>query len=265
MNSQKSGEDRKLLVAIHDVGPKFDKEVDILASLITDILGTPRFSMLVVPNHWGEAPLWQAPAFCRRLRDWSDEGVEMFAHGWFHRDYSPHRGVSGLKARTMTAGEGEFLGLDRDEAAQRMTDGKALIEDIIGREVAGFIAPAWLYGPGSREALQSSSYRLAEDHMRVWRPQSSKILAAGPVITWASRSRSRRVSSIAFAGFARKALRILPTVRIAVHPGDTARPELMTSLHRTITEFALQRQSSRYLDLIPSQADEALRTNITKN
>jgi hypothetical protein len=29
-----------------------------------------------------------------------------------------------------------------------MADGRKLIEDIIGREAAGFIAPAWLYGPG---------------------------------------------------------------------------------------------------------------------
>jgi predicted deacetylase len=239
-----------LLVSIHDVGPRFESEVDRLASLIGGILERPRFAMLVVPDHWGEAPLSKAPAFCRRLRDWSDAGIEMFAHGWFHRDFSAHSGLDRLKARTMTAGEGEFLGLDSQEAAKRMADGKALIEDVIGREVAGFVAPAWLYGPGSRTALPSSGFRLAEDHMRVWQPQTGETVARGPVITWASRSRQRQMSSLAFAGIARHALRVLPTVRIAVHPGDTTVPALMASIRRTISAFAAQRTAGRYLDLL---------------
>jgi hypothetical protein len=252
------GEERhyrpELLIAIHDVGPKFEIEVDRLASMISGILGRPRFAMLVVPDHWGDAPLAKAPAFCRRLRDWSDAGIEMFVHGWFHRDYSVHSGLDRLRAGTMTAGEGEFLGLDREEAARRMTDGKALIEDVIGREAAGFVAPAWLYGPGSRMALLSSGFRLAEDHMRVWSPQTAETVARGPVITWASRSRPRQISSLAFAGLARHALRVLPTVRIAVHPGDTTVPALMASIRRTISAFAMRRSAGRYQDLLDPSA-----------
>ena len=79
-----------LLASIHDVGPRFEREVEQLAALLSSLLGGPRFAMLVVPDHWGAAPLAQAPGFRRRLREWADAGVEMFVHGWFHQDRSEH-------------------------------------------------------------------------------------------------------------------------------------------------------------------------------
>ncbi|MEJ2459876.1 MAG: polysaccharide deacetylase family protein, partial [Novosphingobium sp.] len=209
----------------------------------------PRFAMLVVPDHWGANPLQADRAFCRRLRGWSESGVEMFVHGWFHKDKAHHRGATSLKARYMTASEGEFLGLSRSEAARRMREGRDLIEDTIGRPVAGFIAPAWLYGPGAHEALAESGFALAEDHFRVWRPEDGHILARGPVITWASRSRWRTASSIGFAALARSALHSLQTVRVAVHPGDVTKPEILSSIDRTMAAFAARRAVSRYGDL----------------
>ncbi|MDE2620743.1 MAG: DUF2334 domain-containing protein, partial [Sphingomonadales bacterium] len=194
---------RFLLASIHDVGPRFESEVDRLADLMGGVLGGTRFAMLVVPDHWGLAPLGAAPAFRARLRAWAEQGVEMFVHGWYHKDLAEHAGIASFKARHMTAGEGEFLGLDEAEAARRMADGKALIEDAIGRPAAGFIAPAWLYGDGARAALSRAGFAMAEDHLRVWAPDTGRVLARGPVVTWASRSRPRQLSSLAVAALAR--------------------------------------------------------------
>jgi predicted deacetylase len=255
-NAKISEGTNRLLVSIHDVSPRYEAQVDQLAELLGNILGESRFAMLVVPNHWDSAPLANAPDFCRRLRNWSDAGVEMFAHGWFHRDQSIHTGLASFKAGTMTAGEGEFLGLSAEVAAERMARSKALIEDVIGREVAGFIAPAWLYGPGSRAALRLSGFALAEDHMRVWQPSTDEVLARGPVITWASRSRLRQFSSLTFSALARHTLHRLPTVRIAVHPGDTTAPALMESIRRTLAAFAARRPAGRYKDLFDLRAPQ---------
>jgi len=241
---------RRLLASIHDVGPRFESEVDRLADLIGGVLGGPKFAMLVVPDHWGLAPLGQAAAFRARLREWAGQGVEMFVHGWFHKDMAEHSGLAGFKARHMTAGEGEFLGLTEAEAAQRMADGRALIEDAIGGPVAGFIAPAWLYGPGALAALAASGFALAEDHMKVWEPASGRTLARGPVVTWASRSRGRQLSSLAVAALARATFHSLPTARVAVHPGDTTVPALMDSIRRTFASFAAGRPAARYGDLL---------------
>ena len=96
-----------------------------------------------------------------------------------------------LRARFMTASEGEFLGLSSAEAAARIADGRTLIEGVIGRPIDGFVAPAWLYGEGAREALSA-----IRDPAR--RGSSARLVAGdrrgarlGPVITWASRTRMR--------------------------------------------------------------------------
>ncbi|WP_157216776.1 DUF2334 domain-containing protein [Flavisphingomonas formosensis] len=242
---------KRLLVSIHDVGPMFESEVDRLADRLAGHLGGLRLAMLVVPDHWHQAPLSRAPAFRAKLRGWADAGVEMFVHGWSHRDDSRHAGaVAGFKARHMTAGEGEFLGLDAAEAARRMREGRALVEDAIGRPAAGFIAPAWLYGEGAHAALAETGFALAEDHMRVWRPSDGATLARGPVVTWASRSRGRILSSLFFAALARQGLKPLSTLRVAVHPGDTRIPALLDSIDRTMRSALAARQAGRYADLL---------------
>src|SRR3982751_5477079 len=86
--------DRRLVVSIHDVSPTFADPIDHLADKIGRILDGPRFAMLVVPDHWGAAPLHRSPAFVRRLRRWADSGVEMFMHGLVHRDTSAHQGAA---------------------------------------------------------------------------------------------------------------------------------------------------------------------------
>jgi uncharacterized protein len=241
---------KRLLASIHDVGPRFEREVDFLVDLMVRHCGEPRFAMLVVPNHWNLAPLSGNPAFKRKVRAWSDAGIEMFVHGWYHRDEAEHRGLARLKAGAMTASEGEFLGLSEVDAATRMRDGKALIEDITGREAAGFIAPAWLYGPGAMAALTESKFVIAEDHFKVWKPAGHQILARGPVITWASRSRARIGSSLAAAGLARIGLQGAATVRVAVHPGDMHVPALVKSIERTLSSLMKGRCAGRYADLL---------------
>jgi predicted deacetylase len=244
-------ESKRLLASIHDVGPGFADAVNRLAERLESSLGGPRFAMLVVPDHWGTHPLIRGSAFAGNLRRWAERGVEMFVHGWYHKDTAQHTGLNRLKARHMTASEGEFLGLSEHDAAVRMADGRALIEDITGVAVCGFVAPAWLYGAGARAALQRSGFVLAEDHFRVWSPATETTLARGPVVTWASRSRARTASSLIFAALARRALNPLATVRVAVHPGDVTKPKILSSIDATLTGFARRRQIGRYLDLLP--------------
>ena len=236
---------RRLLASIHDVSPRFETEVDRLVDRLERHVGSGRFAMLVVPDHWDSAPIAGNAAFAARLRGWADAGVEMFLHGWRPRDTAP----AGFRARHMTAGEGEFSALDQAEAARRLAAGRAVVEDATGRPVAGFIAPAWLYSPGAIAAVRDAGFALAEDHMRVWRPSDGKVLARGPVITWASRSPGRIASSLGFAAIARHALAPLPTVRLAVHPGDTGVPALLDSIDTALARLLRNRNPGRYADL----------------
>lgn len=206
--------------------------------------------MLVVPDHWKGGAVRPGGAFARRLRGWADAGAEIVLHGWSHRDDVRHeRWSDRFRARHMTAGEGEFLGLSREAAQERLTRGRDLLEDIIGRPVSAFVAPAWLYGPGARAALGECGFALAEDHMRVWNPATGRRIAGGPVISWASRSPARIASSLLFAQVAPLLLAREALVRIALHPGDAAVPSLVRSIERTLTHFSRCRKVVRYADL----------------
>lgn len=240
---------KRLLLSIHDVAPAFEGAVDRLHAHVAPAGGS-QLAMLVVPRHWDSAPVTAGSSFAARLRGWSDAGVEMFVHGWTHRDETKHVGQwARWKATRMTVGEGEFLGLGEAEARVRMSEGRALIEDVIGRRVAGFIAPAWLYSEGALRAAAAEGFDLAEDHRRVWRPRDDATLAIGPVVTWASRSPARAASSLAFAAVARGLLPLQDTVRIAVHPGDTSRVDLMASIERTVRAIVKTHVPARYADL----------------
>lgn len=239
---------RILLASIHDVSPRFESEVDGLFDRLSSAVGN-RIAMLVVPNHWHQAPIVPGSPFAARLRGWANSGVEIFLHGFFHRDEARHETtIDRLRASHMTAGEGEFLGLDRSEATRRIHDGRALLEDVIGRPVDGFVAPAWLYGEGALEALRQAGIALAEDHWRVWSPRSGETLARGPVITWASRSRSRLLSSLAAAAALRRLP--IPVLRVGVHPPDIRSPALLRSIAATLTAGLKTRRPGCYSELL---------------
>lgn len=241
---------RRLLLSIHDVTPATVPQVERLHKHLCDH-GTARaLAMLVVPDHWNSTAVASDSSFKSWLRARHGAGDEIILHGWSHRDESrADSAFSRFKGRWMTAGEGEFLSLLRDEALRRLRDGRALLEDIIGAPVPGFVAPAWLYGPGARAALAEAGFAFAEDHFRVWAPQSGAILARGPVITWATRSVPRAASSLAFAAVARATLNAFPTVRIGVHPGDAGAPHIMSSIAATVRRFRRSHALGRYVEL----------------
>lgn len=239
---------RILLASIHDVSPRFEAEVDELVDMLSEHVG-PRLAMLVVPNHWGDAPIIPGSAFASHLRAWADQGIEMFLHGYYHRDEARYEGrADRLRARLMTAGEGEFLGLSRAAAAERIAKGRDLIEAVIGRRIDGFVAPAWLYGNGANDALRDAEMPLAEDHFRVWSPATGTELASGPVITWASRTKMRFASSLAAAALLRRSP--LKVLRIGVHPPDVRHPALLRSIGKTFGTAVRTRQVGRYSDLL---------------
>jgi len=240
--------DRILLASIHDVSPRFESEVERLLDVLRPHVGE-RLAMLVVPNHWGDAPIRPGSPFASRLRGWADAGIEIFLHGYFHRDQASHTNAADrLRASFMTAREGEFLGLSRGDAAARIAEGRALLEGVIGRRVDGFVAPAWLYSSGAREALTDCAMPIAEDHLRVWSPVTGEQLASGPVITWASRTQLRLASSLAAAAALRHAP--LKVLRVGVHPPDSRHPALLRSIEKTVRGAAAKRRPGRYSDLL---------------
>ncbi len=242
---------RRLLASIHDVTPHHAARLDRLVPIVERACGPGNFAMLVVPDFHRSGRLSDRPDFAKRLRDWADQGCEMFLHGFTHLDETQHASrAARMKAERMTAGEGEFLGLSFEEATQKLVEGRKMVEDAIGRPVAGFIAPAWLYGPDSLRAIADEGFALAEDHFRVWCPQTDTVLTRGPVVTYASRSTPRLLSSILWSRIATLLLSRAKIVRLAVHPHDVDSPTLTDEISRALAAFTRSHRPSHYAELL---------------
>jgi predicted deacetylase len=80
--------------------------------------------------------------------------------------------------------------------------------------------------------------------------EADRRLASGPVITWASRSRSRRASSLAAALVLRRALRRCRVARVGLHPGDTRHESLLASIRATLKALSATHTPANYVDLL---------------
>ena len=69
----------------------------------------------------------------------------------------PRASSIGLRRRVYTRGEGEFWALSEREATRRIEAGIAWFREH-GWPLAGFVAPAWLLGPGAWQALATQRF-----------------------------------------------------------------------------------------------------------
>jgi predicted deacetylase len=241
---------KKLLFSLHDVTPRhFDRLRRIDKFLDETGIGS-RYAMLVVPDFWKKWPIEAFPEFGSWLRSKADAGVEMVLHGFTHIDEAAHAGLADrFKATFLTAREGEFLGLDREQATSRLIHGRRILENLTGQTITSFIAPAWLYGDAAKTALHDLGFTIAEDHWSVWNPVTRQVFVHSPVISYASRSRPRVVSSLVWSRIATGALAPLDTVRVALHPHDLDVDALVRELKRVMSEFLGRREPIQYRDL----------------
>lgn len=241
---------RRLLVTLHDVTPHHGEAVRAIMDDMARLVGPGACGLLLVPDFHGEARLDSDPSFVRAIRRWAEQGAEVFLHGYYHQDRSRHSSSgAAFKARHLTAGEGEFLGLTRAQAAALLHDGRRLVEDVAGQPVAGFIAPAWLYGDEALAAIGEAGFDCVENHFRVWNPQSGAMYARGPVISYATRTPARKLSSLAFSKLSALALHAQQTVRIALHPSDRTSSAVYREACTRIAGFARTHTPSRYAAL----------------
>lgn len=245
----------RLILAIHDVSPLHRDRISRIEAFLANAGIGDRYALFVVPDFWRRAPLQGDADFQSWLRRRARAGVEIFLHGFFHRDESVHcRAFDRWRARHMTAGEAEFLGLSYEEAHLRISRGKEIIEATTGMPISGFVAPAWLYGQATRRVLADLKIPVSENQFCVWSPALGRVLMRTPVISYASRSAGRIRSSIAWSQIASFALARFGTMRIGLHPGDFDVPEITAEAGRAIGQLMRVRAPSRYADLLPRQA-----------
>ena len=242
---------KKLLFSIHDVTPRHFERLQRIDELLAETSIGQSYAMLVVPDFWKEWPLSEHKPFHGWLRDKADAGVEMLLHGYYHLDDTPPKGAAErFKAAWMTASEGEFLSLEAGEARGRIRRGRTLLEDILGRKVTGFVAPAWLYSEATLDVLKEEGFETAEDHMRVWSPVFGRQLSFSPVISYASRSKARIASSLIWSRLATTVLSPFDAVRLALHPHDLDVGSLQVEFERALRHWLKYRRPTQYRELL---------------
>lgn len=246
---------RRLCIVLHDVAPATWPECARLLACV-DALGAPPLTLLVVPDFHGRGRSDRDAAFVRALERRVLRGDELALHGWCHLDQAPAPRTPGawLRRRVLTAGEGEFSALARDDARRRIENGMELFRRL-GWPLAGFVPPAWLASAGTRAALAASGLRYTSTHAALIDLVAHARVAA-PCVTASPRSRWRRAASGAWLRLAPRVLRAQPLLRAGLHPADARHAPLLEAWQRVLARELRERAA-----LTKSQALAASRAS----
>jgi uncharacterized protein len=232
-----------LCISIHDVAPATWADCARLLEVLAPFGPLP-LTLLVVPDYHGQGaalPGWYRHALERRL----EMGDELALHGWNHLDEGPPASgpAEWLRRRVYTAGEGEFAALSTEAARQRLAAGRAWFA-AQGWPLSGFVAPAWLLGPGAWRALAEPIAGQAAfaytTTLRVFHSFLPQRAVAASCIVYSARSRLRRAASLAWNAFPRD--RAAPLLRVALHPIDARHPALLRQAVRRLQDLLLERE-----------------------
>lgn len=246
-DAEPPGDDRLLVVSLHDVHTgswrRYRSFVDELAAV-----GIGRTSLLVVPHWKGAERIDASPELAEWLRATAARGHDVCLHGLVHGVERVRGGVlAQLIGRFYTAREGEFHRLRYEAAARRLRDGRELLARA-GLDTAGFTPPAWLAGREVLYALADLGFLYSTTLGSLILPGAGLRLRA-PTLVFSSRSRWRRIASLAWVPLWARLTARARVLRIAVHPGDLLVPEIRRSLGRLIRAAAAGRRSTTYRDL----------------
>ena len=150
---------KKLIVSVHDVTPKFSGELTEIVSEL-EHRGFNHNSILVVPNWVGEYDVSKDEGFSTWLQDLQAKGNEMVQHG--NRHVNPFRNYPNFREQFMgesfAQGTGEFQNFGYDIARSNLRAGKSILKKAGLDDIVGFVAPAWLVNPEVEEALRKEGF-----------------------------------------------------------------------------------------------------------
>jgi predicted deacetylase len=235
-----------LLASIHDVAPPHLQAVRALRAQLAS-WGVPRVTLLAVPDFHGQHPLERAPETVAWLRERAAAGDEICLHGDVHLQQGTV-GPRGDRARAalFTDGEGECLSLSDDARSRMLVDGRRRLEELVGRPVLGFVAPAWLEPRGFGAHLRAAGFRWHEGSLWVERlagrtPAEPRRFYLTPVIGFATRTDARLAAALAWAGALAPAVAAAHAAgcgpelaRIALHPGDAGSPAVLRAAEHAV-------------------------------
>lgn len=215
-----------LLVSIHDVAPATLPAARRWARFLDErgVVST----ILAVPGPWRGPSIAEDRATQNWLWVRQSGGDEIALHGWQHRVDQGTRTVRSTFGRAVARGAEEFWSLDSRQAARRVRRGVDVLREA-GLDPVGFTPPGWLISPQARHAVLTCGLRYVADHRGAG---SSQRRLRAPALSHRPNGFGERAGAVALGTIARRRAQAGLPVRIALHPADLDRPELLsTTLH----------------------------------
>ena len=234
-----------LCVVLHDVADATLADCDRTVAAVHEVAPVP-LTLLAVPQYHGRTA-------SRTLEQWLSQhqrlGAELALHGFVHLDAGQPTGpVDWLRRRFYTRGEGEFWSLTPAEARWRLAEGAAWFERNAW-PLKGFVAPAWLLGPGAWQALRHPapgdpkfSYTATLRGLHPLEPGRPALASRG--VVYSSSTAWRRSASVAWAAVNQVSQARSPVLRLELHPCDARHRGIRRSWQHAL-EAGLRRREAR--------------------
>jgi len=236
---------KSLCVVVHDVAEARRGGCERVIAAVREVAPVP-LTLLAVPRFHHAAPTL---SFEQWLGEHSARGDELALHGYTHLDEgTPQGALDRLRRRVYTRGEGEFWDLDAAQATARLRAGIDWFAQH-GWPLRGFVAPAWLLGPGAWAALRGFRefvYTATLRHLHLL-PGDERI--ASQAIVYSTSTAWRRGSSIAWAAVLERTLAGSPVLRFELHPHDADHAGVRRSWQHALERALHQREASTVADL----------------
>jgi predicted deacetylase len=209
---------RSVMLVLHDVAPEtWDDYYPFVQAV--DAMGNIPITWLVVPDFHKRSAVSADTNFQRQMHRRLERGDELALHGYHHCDDGPKPGnPHEYFMRRIYTWEGEFYGLDQQQALQKLEAGI----DVFRHHdwpLHGFVAPAWLMSQGTRQALRSLPLAYTSDPGHLFTlPDFTSHTAPG--IVWSAGSAWRRGLSKLISDHREARLEHASTLRLGLHPVD---------------------------------------------
>jgi len=233
-----------LIVSLHDVSPltlpKCREIVDDLRRA-----GVGKCSLLVIPWHHKLVHSEDSHDLRKWLNECVDLGDEVVLHGFTHQRevMAPEGALTRAITRHYTAGEGEFFDLPYEQARERLTDGRRVLETL-GFESAGFIAPAWLLGKEAGQAVWDEGFEYTTRLGNIEVAESTPF--ATQSLVWSVRAGWRRSLSLAWNTTLFRRLKRCSVMRVGIHPPDWDFPAIRSQILGLVRSALAGRQAMTY-------------------
>jgi uncharacterized protein len=226
---------RALCVSIHDVAPDTWSRCRLLLQAIHAVANIP-VTLLAVPNYHRHNN-YTYSQFDRLLEKRLSLGDELALHGYSHLDegMAPANLWNKFVRKIYTQGEAEFYAIDTDEARRRLNLGI----DWFDRNhwpITGFVAPAWLLGKGSWQALKEFPFRYTTT-MRQFHVLPQHAAIRSPSLVYGARNFCCKQLSFARNAILNHSLQDVPILRIGLHPNDVLHPDIVKNVQQLLEQF----------------------------